>query len=85
MAWWLILILVAVVIIFLLIGFFWWGVKKGLMLALNGVIGFFALHAVQVWWLHELKTGVLSTLITALFGIFGFLLVLILHFFGWAF
>ncbi len=82
MTWWLILILVVVVVLFVLGGLLWWGLKKGLALALNSVIGFFALYAVQAWWLHDLAINLWSVLFTAILGIFGFLLVVILHLFG---
>ena len=71
---WLWLILVIAVVAFLLLGLVWWGVKRGLMLALNAVIGFFALYGVQAWWLHDLGINWVSVL-----------LVLILHFLGAAF
>ena len=83
MALWVILLLV--VIAFLLIGIFWWGLKYGIILALNSVIGFFALYAIQAWLRPSLVINWVSVLITAIFGIFGFLFVLIVHFLGWAF
>jgi len=65
--------------LFLLLGFFWWGIKKGVMLALNSLVGFFALYGIQAWWLHDLVINVWSVLLTALLGIFGLFAVLLLH------
>ncbi len=83
--WGFLFILFAVVMVILLFGFFWWGVKKGLILALNSVVGFFALYAVQAFLRPSLVIDLWSVLLTAIFGIFGFFLVLILHIAGFAF
>jgi hypothetical protein len=85
MVWWLVWILVIVVALIFLGGFLWWGFKKSLALALNSIIGFFALYAVQAFFRPELLINIWSVLLTALLGIFGFLIVLILHFTGIAF
>lgn len=82
---WLFFVLIIVIALILLCGFLWWGLKRALVLALNSLIGFFALYGVQAWWLHDLAINSWSIIITAILGIFGFLLVLILHAFGWAF
>ncbi len=84
MAWWFILILVLVVALIFVTGIFWWGFKRAVMLALNSIIGFFALYAVQLWR-TELVINLWSVLITAILGIFGFIIVLVLHFLGIAF
>ncbi len=85
MTWWLILILVAVVALFLIGGLLWWGLKKAVVLALNSVVGFFALYAVQAWIMPSLVINVWSVLLTAIFGIVGFVAVILLHLVGWAF
>ncbi|MBR9693085.1 transcriptional regulator [Candidatus Woesearchaeota archaeon] len=79
-----IIILIAVIALIAIGGFLWWGFKKALILALNSVIGFFALYAVAIFR-PELVINFWSVIITALGGIFGFLIVIILHFLGWAF
>ncbi len=78
------LILVGIVILFLVLGLLWWGIKTGLILAVNSIIGFFALYAIQLV-VPSLVIDAWSVLITAAFGIFGFAAVLILHFFHLAF
>lgn len=83
MAWWIFLV-VFLVVLFLFLALFWWGLKKALWLAANSVVGFFALYAVQRL-IPTLVINIWSVLLTALFGIFGLLAVLLLHLFGWAF
>ncbi len=78
------LILVGIVLLFLLLGLLWWGIKTGLLLAVNSIIGFFALYAIQLV-VPSLIIDVWSVLLTAVFGIFGFAAVLILHFLHLAF
>jgi hypothetical protein len=81
--------LVAFFIILLLIisviAFFIWGIKHAIVLAINSVIGFFALYAIQAFWRPDLVINFWSVGLVAIFGIFGFLFVLILHLMGWAF
>lgn len=74
-------ILLLVVFVFAGIALFVWGLKKALLLALNSVIGFFALYALKLV-IPKLVINIWSILLTAILGIFGFLLVLILHAFG---
>jgi hypothetical protein len=76
---WLFILLLVMIGLFLLLGFLWWGIKKGVMLALNSLVGFFALYAIQSWWLHDLVINLWSVLLTAILGIFGLFLVLLLH------
>lgn len=78
-------ILIIIVAIILVLGFFWWGIKRALFLAINSVIGFFALYAVNVYWLKELVINFWSVIITAILGIFGLIGVIILHLLGLAF
>ena len=71
-------ILVCVVILFAIF------MKKFLILFVNSVIGFFALFAVSLM-LDTLVINTWSVLITAVGGIFGLIIVLILHLTGAAF
>ncbi len=68
-------LIVVLLIIVLIIAFV---LKKILILAVNSVIGFFALFAAKLV-LPTLTINVWSVLITAIGGIVGFILVLILH------
>ncbi len=72
-------VLLVIIVLFLLAGLAWWGLKRALLLSLNSVVGFFALYAVRAWLLDGLVINLWSVLLTALFGIFGFLLVIALH------
>lgn len=58
--------------------------KKLVALAINSVIGFFALFAASLV-LEDLVINIWSILITAIGGIIGFLAVLIMHLTGIAF
>lgn len=79
------LILVGVIILFLIFGIIFWTVKHALWLALNSVLGFFALYAVQAWLMPDLLINVWSVLLVSVFGIFGLILVVALSLFGLAF
>jgi hypothetical protein len=72
-------VLVLLVIVF---AFFAWGIKHALLLALNSVIGFFALYAVKAFVWDSLVINWISVGIVAVTGIFGFIVVLILHALG---
>lgn len=74
-------ILVVLVILVLLVAFV---LKRLLALAINSVIGFFALFAAKLL-LPALTINIWSVLITAVGGIFGFIIVIILHLAGVAF
>jgi hypothetical protein len=81
---WLIVVIAVVVLFFF--GFLFWGIKHAILLALNSLVGYFALYAIQAW--RVVPTIVINTwsvLLTAIFGIIGFLFVLILHFLHIAF
>lgn len=76
------LLLLAVITIAAL---FFWGLKYAIALALNGIIGFFALYAVKVWLLPELIINVWSVLFVAIGGLLGMAIVMVLHLVGWWF
>lgn len=71
-------LLVAVIIFVILVAML---MKKFMILAVNSVIGFFALVAASLV-LPSLKISIWSVLITAIGGIIGFAAVIILHLFG---
>ena len=79
------LLFLGVAILVAVLAFFFSGVKHALALALNSVIGYFALYAVQVYAPDTLVLHTWSVLLVAFFGIMGFALVLFLHGIGWAF
>jgi hypothetical protein len=73
-------ILVIAVVVLFLIGLLFWGIKHAILLALNSLVGYFALYAIQAWQvLPTLVINAWSVLLTAIFGIIGFLFVIILH------
>lgn len=74
-----------ILVIVFLIALFIWGLKYAISLAINSVIGFFALYAVKAFLWTDLVINWVSVLFVAIGGIIGFILVLILHFFGWFF
>lgn len=75
------LFLLFAIIVCVLVGvaFFFWGIKYALALAINSVIGFFALHAVKEFFLSELIINIWSVLFVAIGGIIGFGIVLAMH------
>ena len=79
--WPLIILFIVIVAAVFFLGLLFWGIKKAILLALNSVIGFFALYAIQLV-LPTLVINWISVLLTAVFGIFGFAAVLLLHAFG---
>ncbi len=78
------IIFVAIVLIVFFVGLLIWGIHKALLLALNSVIGFFALYAVRLV-IPSLVINVWSVLLTAILGLIGLVAVILLHFIGWAF
>jgi len=77
------IVIFLIILAVLVIGaFFWWGLKHAILLAVNSVIGFFALYAVQAWMIESLVINVWSVLFVAIFGIIGLFLVLLLHWVG---
>jgi hypothetical protein len=81
---WTWLILLIVVGALMAFGLFFWGLRVALFLGFNSVVGFFALYAFKAFiWNqpgNELVINFWSVLLTALFGIFGLIIVLLLHF-----
>ncbi|RME52904.1 sigmaK-factor processing regulatory BofA [Candidatus Woesearchaeota archaeon] len=63
----------------------WWLLKKSIIIALNAIIGFFALFALKIFLIPALTINVWSVLIVTIGGLFGLALVLLLHAFGIAF
>ena len=59
-----------------------WGLKAATRLLINSLIGFFALWVTKVFVLPGLVINFWSVIITAIFGIVGFLAVLALHLLG---
>jgi hypothetical protein len=55
------------------------GINLAIALAINSVIGFFALYAVQLFLLPSLVINIWSVAIVAILGLAGFILVLLLH------
>lgn len=76
------LIFLLIVAAVFVIALFFWGIKHALALAMNSIIGFFALYAVQAWILSNLVIGFFSVLLVALFGIVGLIFVVTLHLVG---
>lgn len=74
------LIFLIVLVIVAFAGFFMWGLKKAIFLVVNGFIGFFALYAVQVFLLKDLVITIWKAIIVGVFGVIGFIVVLIAHF-----
>lgn len=59
--------------------------KKLVTIAINSVIGFFALFFVEFFFLPALEINFWSVIITAVGGIFGFIAVVLMHLLGIAF
>jgi len=72
-----------VFVILCLVAFFAWGMKYALAYAINAVIGFFALYAVQAFQVvPDVVINVWSVALVAIGGIFGFALVFVFHLLG---
>ena len=71
-----------VLMVFILGVFLILGIKKALELLFNSIIGFFALWLTKTLFLPTLVINLWSVLITAIFGIVGFVIVVVLHFVG---
>lgn len=78
-------IIIGLILAVLFIGLLWWLVKKGIILAINSAIGFFALFLLQYTLMPTLIINLWSVLIVAIGGIFGLIVVLVLHWSGLAF
>jgi len=77
-------ILALLIVVFLVIIFFAL-VKRVFILVINSVIGLFALIGFNFLFDVGIKINFWSVLITAIGGIFGFIIVLAAHFLGIAF
>ncbi len=78
----LILLFVLVLLALFILGMILWGLKHAVALAVNSLIGFFALYALRTWLLPSLLINVWSVLIVAVFGIFGLVVVVLSHILG---
>jgi len=76
------LVVLGIAALLFIIAFFIWGIKLAFMIALNSLVGFFALYAIQAFLIPSILINWWSVLLVALLGIFGFAAVLILHAFG---
>jgi len=79
------LLFLGITVVVVLASLFFWGLKHAIALAINSVIGFFALYAVQAFLLPSLVINAWSVALVAVLGLIGLLLVLFLHGIGWAF
>ena len=70
---------VVILIVIFLIALFVWGLKYAILYAINSVIGFFALYAIQAFVWQDLVINFWSVALVAVGGIFGFALVLLFH------
>jgi hypothetical protein len=73
---------IVILIVIFLIALFVWGLKYAILFAINSVIGFFALYAVQAFVWSDLIINIWSVALVAIGGIFGFALVLLFHLLG---
>ena len=64
------------------LAFLIWGLKKAFKLLINSLIGFFALWLTQQLFVSTLIINIWSVLITAIFGIICYVVVLVMHFLG---
>ena len=81
----LIVMFVVFALIVIFAALFLWGAKYAFVLGINSIIGFFALYAVKAWLLPSLVINFWSVIVVAIFGIIGFIVVLVLHLLGAAF
>lgn len=81
----LVALFVILLVIFFLAALFFWGLKYAIAYAINAVIGFFALYAIQQFAMPTLIINFWSIAFVAIGGIIGFALVLLFHWFGWLF
>ena len=81
----LIVLFLIILLVFFFIALFVWGLKYAIAYAINAVIGFFALYAIKAFLAPELIINFWSVALVAVFGIIGFVIVLVLHWIGWLF
>jgi hypothetical protein len=79
---WPLIALVAVIVIVILI---YLVLRNVILLAINSVIGFFALVGFNYVFGTDVQINIWSVLITVIGGVIGFAIVVISHFLGWAF
>ncbi len=80
--WWELLALLVVICIVILIYVL---VKNVLLIVLNSAIGFFALFGFNYLFNANIAINFWSVVISAVGGIFGFVIVVGCHYLGWAF
>ncbi len=81
----LVLVFVGIVALIFIFTLLMKGLNLAITLALNSAIGFFALYAIQLFWLQNLLINIWSVAIVATLGLVGFIIVLILHGVGYLF
>lgn len=79
LALWLLGAFIGIVVIMFIGALLMKGLNYAIAIALNSVIGFFALYAVQVFWLQTLIINIWSIIIVAILGLLGLIAVLVLH------
>ncbi|RME31184.1 hypothetical protein D6789_03570 [Candidatus Woesearchaeota archaeon] len=84
MFWSFLVLVISVAILVAFIAFLIWGMKMAVKLAVNSLIGFFALYAVKLI-IPSLVISFWSVIITAVFGVFGLIFVVAAHAIGLAF
>jgi hypothetical protein len=79
--WWWLAVFAAIVVGIFIFALLLKGINYAIALALNSVIGFFALYAVTVFvpYFNDFVINIWSVVIIALFGLLGFVAVLALH------
>ena len=77
--------IITLIIVILAVLVFFHFVKNLFVLAINSVIGFFALFGINLFLSNPIPINFWSVIIVAIGGIFGLIIELILHFLGWAF
>jgi hypothetical protein len=75
----LIALFVGILVVLFLVALFVWGMKYAIAFAINSIIGYFALYAVQEFMIPTLVINLWSVGLVAIAGIFGFIIVLALH------
>jgi hypothetical protein len=77
--------IIALVIVIILVVLFFWLIKKTFILAINSVIGLFALFGFNFLFNAGIEINIWSVLITAIGGIIGFIIIVAAHFLHIAF
>jgi hypothetical protein len=75
----------SLVIVIVIVALLFYFLKSAVTLAINSVIGFFALFAVNIFLADPIPINFWTIIIIAIGGIFGFIIELVLHFLGIAF